>query len=385
MNFDLTDEQIAFQQASQDFAVKEMKPFSSDWDKDCYFPVEMLRKAGSMGFMSLYVPENMGGLALSRLSATLIFEQLAAGCTAMAAYITIHNMVTWMVATYASEEVKAEWGHGLASGQRLGSYCLTEPLAGSDAASLKTTANLQGSHYVLNGTKCFISGAGSTDLLIVMARTGDDGASGISAFAVPANTPGISYGRKEDKMGWNCQPTRTITFESVSVPKDNLLGDEDKGFQIAMQGLDGGRVNIAACSIGTAQQAIDEARHYMHERQQFNRSLSDFQALQFKLADMATELIAARQMLRLAACKLDSRDPQTSMYCAMAKKYATDAGFDICNNALQIFGGYGYMKEYAVERYVRDTRVHQILEGTNEIMRLIIARRLLDTTDSIIG
>ncbi|HEX4937534.1 MAG TPA: acyl-CoA dehydrogenase family protein [Candidatus Kapabacteria bacterium] len=377
MNFNLSDEQQAFQDTARAFARAELMPNAAQWDAEAYFPVEVIRKAGAMGFCGIYSPESAGGMGLSRLDAHLIFEQLAYGCTATTAYITIHNMSTWMLTTFGSEELVAQWGPDLTSGEKLASYCLTEPNAGSDAASLKTTARRDGDYYVLNGSKCFISGAGSTDVLILMARTGGEGAKGISCLLVPADLPGIEYGRKEEKMGWNCQPTRTISFANVRVPVSNRVGNEGDGFKFAMKGLDGGRINIATCSLGTAQAALDTAQRYLNERKQFGRALADFQALQFKLADMATDLVAARQMVRLAACKLDENDPEASLYCAMAKRFATDAGFAICNDALQIHGGYGYIREYPLERFVRDTRVHQILEGTNEIMRHIIARRLL--------
>jgi alkylation response protein AidB-like acyl-CoA dehydrogenase len=377
MNFNLSDEQKAFQDTARAFARAELMPNAAQWDAEAYFPVEVIRKAGAMGFCGIYSPESAGGMGLSRLDAHLIFEQLAYGCTATTAYITIHNMCTWMLTTFGSEELVAQWGPDLTSGEKLASYCLTEPNAGSDAASLKTSARRDGDHYILNGSKCFISGAGSTDVLILMARTGGEGAKGISCLLVPADLPGIEYGRKEEKMGWNCQPTRTISFDNVRVPVSNRVGNEGDGFKFAMKGLDGGRINIATCSLGTAQAALDTAQRYLNERKQFGRALADFQALQFKLADMATDLVAARQMVRLAACKRDENDPEASLYCAMAKRFATDAGFAICNDALQIHGGYGYIREYPLERFVRDTRVHQILEGTNEIMRHIIARRLL--------
>lgn len=377
MNFNLSDEQKAFQDTARAFARAELMPNAAQWDAEAYFPVDVIRKAGAMGFCGIYSPESAGGMGLSRLDAHLIFEQLAYGCTATTAYITIHNMSTWMLTTFGSEELVAQWGPDLTSGEKLASYCLTEPNAGSDAASLKTTARRDGDHYILNGSKCFISGAGATDVLILMARTGGEGAKGISCLLVPADLPGIQYGRKEEKMGWNCQPTRTISFDNVRVPVSNRVGNEGDGFKFAMKGLDGGRINIATCSLGTAQAALDTAQRYLNERKQFGRALADFQALQFKLADMATDLVAARQMVRLAASKLDENDPEASLYCAMAKRFATDAGFAICNDALQIHGGYGYIREYPLERFVRDTRVHQILEGTNEIMRHIIARRLL--------
>ncbi|MBP6352977.1 MAG: acyl-CoA dehydrogenase family protein [Acinetobacter sp.] len=378
MNFDLSEDQRAFQQVARDFAAAEMAPHAAQWDAQCIFPIEMIRKAGALGFCGMYTHEDVGGMGLSRLDASIVFEELAYACPSTAAYITIHNMATWMLASWAKPSVRAYWSPLLASGQKLASYCLTEPNAGSDAASLKTRAELVDGHYRLNGAKAFISGAGSTDLLVVMARTGGEGARGISAFAVPADTVGISYGRKEQKMGWNSQPTRIISFDNVMIPADHLLGAEGEGFKIAMRGIDGGRINIATCSMGAAQAALDAARIYLSERQQFGRSLADFQALQFKLADMVTELVAARQMVRLAATKLDQKAADANVYCAMAKRFATDVGFQVCNDALQLHGGNGYIREYPLERYLRDVRVHQILEGTNEIMRVIISRQLLN-------
>ncbi|MEO6921404.1 MAG: acyl-CoA dehydrogenase family protein [Collimonas sp.] len=377
MDFELSEDQRAFQQTARDFAAGELAPNAAKWDAEAIFPVDVIAKAGELGFCGLYTPEEVGGLGLSRLDATIVFEELARGCTSTTAYLTIHNMVSWMIANWATPAVKQHWCGKLAAGQKLGSYCLTEPGSGSDAASLKTSAERVDGHYVINGSKAFISGAGSTDVLVLMARTGAGGAHGVSAFLVPADAPGISYGRKEEKMGWNSQPTRTISFDNVRIPADHLLGAEGEGFRLAMRGLDGGRINIATCSVGTAQAALDAAHAYMSQRRQFNRPLSDFQALQFKLADMQTELVAARQMVRLAACKLDAKDPNATTYCAMAKRFATDIGFQICNEALQIHGGYGYIREYPLERHFRDVRVHQILEGTNEIMRVIIARQLL--------
>ena len=378
MNFDLSEDQRAFQQVARDFAAAEMAPHAAQWDAQCIFPIEMIRKAGALGFCGMYTHEDVGGMGLSRLDASIVFEELAYACPSTAAYITIHNMATWMLASWAKPSVRAYWSPLLASGQKLASYCLTEPNAGSDAASLKTRAELVDGHYRLNGAKAFISGAGSTELLVVMARTGGEGARGISAFAVPADTVGISYGRKEQKMGWNSQPTRIISFDNVMIPADHLLGAEGEGFKIAMRGIDGGRINIATCSMGAAQAALDAARIYLSERQQFGRSLADFQALQFKLADMVTELVAARQMVRLAATKLDQKAADANVYCAMAKRFATDVGFQVCNDALQLHGGNGYIREYPLERYLRDVRVHQILEGTNEIMRVIISRQLLN-------
>lgn len=377
MDFELSEEQEAFVALAKTFAANELAPHAARWDAEQYFPVEVIRKAGELGFCGLYAPLEVGGLGLTRLDAHLIFEQLAYGCTATTAYITIHNMCTWMVTAFGSESIKARFGVQLTSGEWLASYCLTEPGAGSDAGSLRTTARREGDDYVINGAKCFISGAGSTQVLVVMVRTGGDGPKGVSCLVVPGDTPGISYGRKEEKMGWNCQPTRAINFDNVRVPVGNRVGEEGQGFVFAMRGLDGGRINIASCSLGTAQAALDQAQQHLNSRQQFGRAIGEFQGLQFKLADMATELVAARQMVRLAAFKLDRDDPEKSVYCAMAKRFATDAGFNVCNEALQIFGGYGYIREYPLERFVRDTRVHQILEGTNEIMRHIIARRLL--------
>ena len=387
MDFELTEEQRAFAQTARDFAQAELAPHAAHWDEEGIFPKEAIAKAGELGFCGLYAPEAAGGLALPRLDATLVFEELAAVDPSTTAFITIHNMATWMLGTWATPAVRDHWGPLLTTGQKLASYCLTEPGAGSDAASLKTRAELAGHEYILNGSKAFISGAGATDVLVLMARTGDaaSGAGGISAFVVPADAPGITYGKKEHKMGWNSQPTRTISFDNVRIPANHLLGREGEGFKIAMKGLDGGRINIATCSVGAAQGALNAAQQYMHDRKQFGKPIASFQALQFKLADMATELVAARQMVRLAASKLDAGARDASTYCAMAKRFATDAGFNVCNEALQLHGGYGYIREYPLERLMRDARVHQILEGTNEIMRVIIARRMLegDAPDAI--
>lgn len=378
MDFDLNEDQRAFQQTAREFADGELAPHAAQWDAESIFPREVIGRAGELGFCGLYAAADYGGLGLSRLDSAIIFEELAAACPSTTAYLTIHNMATWMVCRFARPDVAAAWGPALTSGRKLASYCLTEPGAGSDAGSLRTTARAEGDHYVLNGSKAFISGAGSTDALVVMARTGGAGASGVTAFLVAADSPGIHYGKKEVKMGWNSQPTRAITFDDVRVPVDQRLGDEGRGFRIAMQGLDGGRINIATCSVGAAQGAIDATRRYLLERRQFDRPLADFQALQFRLADMATDLVAARQMVRLAATRLDAGHPDATTYCAMAKRFATDACFKVCNDALQLHGGYGYLREYPLERLLRDARVHQILEGTNEIMRVIIARRLLE-------
>lgn len=377
VNFNLTEDQQMFADTAKQFAEAEFAPHAAKWDQEHIFPKEVITKAGELGFCGLYSPEDAGGLGLSRLDSSIIFEQLSMGCTATTAMMTIHNMATWMIATWGTAQVKDEWCPSLVMGEKLASYCLTEPGAGSDAASLRTSAKKDGDHYVVNGSKMFISGAGETDVLVVMVRTGEAGAKGISALAIPADAEGVIYGKSEEKLGWNAQPTKLITFDNVKVPVENLLGEEGEGFKIAMKGLDGGRINIATCSIGTAQQALNTAMAYMQEREQFGKPIAAFQGMQFKLADMATELVAARQMVRLAAFKLDENDPEKTAYCAMAKQFATDIGFKVCDAALQIHGGYGYIKEYPLERHFRDVRVHQILEGTNEIMRVIVARRLL--------
>ena len=377
MDFDLTTTQKEYRDLARNFSEKELKPYAAQWDREAVFPKETLSKAGELGFLSLYVDTNYGGMGLGRLDASIIFEQLAQGCTSTTAFMTIHNMAIWMVSKFASEDLKEEWFPALSQGAKLASYCLTEPGSGSDAASLKTTAKKEGDHFILNGSKAFISGSGATDCLVLMARTGEQGAKGISCFLIPADLPGIEYGKNELKMGWKNQPTRLVSLTDVKVHKKNLIGEEGNGFKIAMQGLDGGRINIATCSIGTAQAAMEEAQRYMNEREQFGKKISEFQAMQFKIADMVTELVAARNMTRLAAFKIDQGHGEATTYSAMAKRYATDVGFNICNEALQIFGGYGYIQEYPLERNVRDVRVHQILEGTNEIMRMIIGRRMI--------
>lgn len=378
MDFTLSADQQAFVQTARDFAEKELAPHAAQWDAEHHFPVDVIRRAADLGFCGIYAEPDCGGLGLSRLDAALIFEQLSQGCTTTAAYITIHNMCTWMVTRFGNAEQKNQFGEKLTSGEWLASYCLTEPGAGSDAAALKTRADRDGDSYLLNGSKMFISGAGATDILIVMARTADNGAKGISTFIVPANTPGVSFGKNEEKMGWNAQPTRAIVFEDVRIPASYRIGEEGQGFGFAMKGLDGGRLNIASCSLGTAQAALRLAHRYLKERKQFGKNLADFQALQFRLADMATELQAARLMVYHAASRLDAGDADATLHCAMAKRFATDACFTVCNEALQLHGGYGYLRDFPLERMVRDVRVHQILEGTNEIMRLITARKLLD-------
>ena len=379
----LSEEQAAFRQAACDFAAAGLAPHAARWDAEKIFPRQAIAEAGELGFCGLYVDERAGGSGLSRLDAAIVFEELAAVDPSTAAFISIHNMATWMLTRFAKPALRDAWGPALASGSKLASYCLTEPGAGSDAASLKTRAVRDGDDYLLTGSKAFISGAGDTDMLVVMARTGGDGARGISAFAVPADTAGISYGRKEEKLGWNSQPTRGVSLDSVRIPAVNLLGDEGDGFRIAMKGLDGGRINIAACSVGAGQGALDAARRYLGQRRQFGKALGEFQGLQFKLADMATQLVAARQMVHAAARKLDAGSADATPWCAMAKRFATDAGFAVCNEALQLHGGYGYTREYPVERLLRDCRVHQILEGTNEIMRVIVARHLLNTEEEL--
>lgn len=379
MDFELSDEQRLLVDSARQFASRELAPHAAEWDRDHHFPVDVIKRAAEQGYLALYIKEDDGGLGLSRLSASLIFEQLSAGCIATTAFLTIHNMASWMLASFADQALKNAWLPRLVSGELLASYCLTEPDAGSDAAHLRTRAKRAGDDYVLDGSKCFISGAGSTDVLIVMARTGEEsGAKGVSCFLVPADAEGVKYGRNELKMGWRAQPTRTITFEGVRIPAGNRIGPEGQGFVYAMKGLDGGRINIASCSLGAAQAALEQSLRYVEERKQFGKPLSDFQSLQFKLADMLTDLTASRQMVRLAAHKLDHGHSEASLYCAMAKRFATDHCFTLCNEALQLHGGYGYLNDYPLERWVRDSRVHQILEGTNEIMRVIIARRLLD-------
>ncbi len=377
MHFALTEEQAAIQETALTFAKERIAPHAAEWDETSHFPVDVIRDTAALGMAAIYVPAEQGGSGLSRLDGALIMEALAYGCPAVSAYISIHNMVAWMVGKYGSDTQRSEWMPKLASMEWLSSYCLTEPGAGSDAAALKTRARRVGDHYVLDGTKQFISGAGSADFYFVFARTGDEGAGGVSAFAVMKGTPGLSFGALEKKMGWNAQPTRQVIFEGCKVPVANRIGKEGQGFKFAMSGLDGGRVNIGACSLGAAWAALDKARQYATERKAFGRPIADFQALQFKLADMATELEAARLMIYRAADALDRADPQASMYSAMGKRLATDLGFKIVNDALQVHGGYGYLKDYGLEKLVRDLRVHQILEGTNEIMRVVISRKVL--------
>ena len=377
MEFALNEDQRAIQEAARAFAEAEFAPHSALWDEEKIFPVAVMRKAAELGFAAIYVAEEMGGSGLKRLDAALIFEELARGDVAVSAFISIHNMASWMIDRFGSDSLRAKYNPRLATMELIASYCLTEPGSGSDAAAMKTSARRDGDHYVLNGSKAFISGAGVSDLYLVMARTGGAGAKGVSTFVVEKGTPGLSFGANERKLGWNAQPTALVNFDDVRVPVENRVGEEGEGFKFAMAGLDGGRLNIAACSLGGAQLALETATDYLKTRHQFGRPLADFQALQFRLADMATELEAARLMVRNAADALDRKDPAATKLCAMAKRFATDAGFEVANQALQLHGGYGYLRDYPLERIVRDLRVHQILEGANEIMRVIIAREML--------
>jgi alkylation response protein AidB-like acyl-CoA dehydrogenase len=377
MDFDLSEDQRAFQETARSFARDEWLPHASGWDAREEFPVAALRAAAALGFAGIYVGEEFGGSALTRLDATLIFEELATACASTAAYLSIHNMASWMIDRFGTKEQRARFLPKLMSMEHFASYCLTEPGSGSDAAALQTSARRDGGDYVLNGSKAFISGGGSSDIYVAMVRTGESGPKGISCLVIEKDTKGLSFGKKEEKLGWHSQPTRAVIFDDCRVPVANRLGKEGEGFSIAMMGLDGGRLNIGACSLGGARAAFEAARGYMLERRQFGQRLADFQALQFKLADMASELDAARLLLWRAATSLDRKDPQATLHCAMAKRIATDAGFHVTNEALQLHGGYGYLKDFPIERHLRDLRVHQILEGTNEIMRVIIARHLL--------
>ncbi|WP_433564823.1 acyl-CoA dehydrogenase family protein [Nocardia sp. CA-151230] len=375
--FVLDEDEKAIVETARSFADELLAPNALEWDERKHFPVDVLRKAGSLGLGGIYVREDVGGSELRRLDAVRIFEQLATGCPAVAAYISIHNMATWMIDTYGDEAQRNRWLPGLTSMDRLASYALTEPGVGSDAAALSTRAVRDGDDYLLTGVKQFISGAGSSDVYVIMARTGNEGARGISAFIVPADTPGLSFGANEKKMGWNAQPTRQVILDNARVPAANLLGAEGNGFRIAMNGLNGGRLNIAACSMGGAQVALDKTVEYMAQRKAFGSRLLDNTALQFELADMRTSLEAARTLLWRAAAALDADAPDKVELCAMAKRFATDAGFEVANKALQLHGGYGYLAEYGIEKIVRDLRVHQILEGTNEIMRVVVARSVV--------
>jgi alkylation response protein AidB-like acyl-CoA dehydrogenase len=376
MPFELSEDQRLIQKTARDFAAAKLAPFAAKWDEEETFPIPAMREAAELGFAGIYVKGDVGGSELTRLDAALIFEELSAGCTSTAAYISIHNMASWMIDRFGTDEQRRKWLPKLAPMQLIASYCLTEPGAGSDAANLKTKAVRDGDHYILNGAKAFISGAGVSDVYVCMVRTGVDGPKGISCIVVEKGTKGLSFGKNERKMGWRSQPTAQVIFEDCRVPVANRIGAEGEGFRIAMMGLDGGRINIGACSLGTARAALEQAQRYVTERKQFGQTIGDFQTTQFKIADMATELEASRLMIWNAAAALDRRDPRATMLCAMAKRFASDNASKIANDALQLHGGYGYLKDFPLERHVRDLRVHQILEGTNEIMRVIIAREL---------
>ncbi len=377
MDFALTEDQRAIQDAARAFAEAELAPHSAEWDETKHFPVDVMRQAAEMGFCGIYTGEEHGGMALGRVESAVIFEELSRGDVSTAAFISIHNMATWMIDSVGSAELRARYVPALVTMEKIASYCLTEPGSGSDAAALRTTAVRDGDHWVLNGSKAFISGAGTSDVYVVMARTGADGPKGISTFVVDKDAPGLSFGGQERKMGWNSQPTAIVQFDDCRVPAENLLGQEGHGFRYAMMGLDGGRLNIAACSLGGARLALERAQEYVAGRKQFGKPIGDFQNTQFKLADMATQLEAARLMVLRGAWAIDTNHPEKTKWCAMAKRLATDACFQIADEALQLHGGYGYLKDYPLERIVRDLRVHRILEGTNEIMRVITAREMM--------
>ena len=376
--FALTEDQTAIREMARGFADEKLAPHALKWDEEKHLPLDVIREAAALGIGGIYIKDDVGGSGMTRFDAALIFEALATGCPAVSSFISIHNMAAWMIDAYGSTEQRHQWLPQLCTMAKMASYCLTEPGAGSDAAALRTRAVLDGDHYVINGQKQFISGAGANDLYVCMVRTGVDGPGGVSAIVVERDTPGVSFGANERKMGWNAQPTRAVIFENARVPVANRLGPEGIGFKVAMAGLDGGRLNIAACSLGGAQTALDKSLTYMKERKAFGKRLDEFQALQFKVADMATELEAARTFLWRAASALDAKAGDATMLCAMAKRFATDIGFNVANDALQLHGGYGYLAEYGIEKIVRDLRVHQILEGTNEIMRVIVSRKLIE-------
>lgn len=378
MDFHFTEEQQAFRKMAQTFAETELAPYAQQWDEEHHFPIDTYRKAASLGLAGMYVSEELGGTGLTRLDAALIFEELSRGCVSTAAFLSIHNMVAWLIDRYGSPALKQNFGKKLTRMELFASYALSEPASGSDAAALKTTAVREGDYYRVNGSKAFITGGSVSDLYACMVRTGDHTHRGISCLLIEKETPGLSFGKRENKLGWNSSPTTMLFFENCKVPVANLIGAEGQGFKMALQALNGGRINIAACSLGGAKACLQMTQAYMHERKQFNHKLAEFQALQFKFADMLTHFEAARLMVYRAADSLQKQEHLAPMYCAMAKRYATDRCFDICNDALQLHGGYGYLKEYQVERYFRDLRVHQILEGTNEIMRVIIARHALE-------
>ena len=377
MDFSLSNDQIAFKSMVQNFAKDKMAPYANKWDQEKILPVDVLKDAAKLGLGGIYIDEKLGGTGLTRLDAALIFEELSTACPSTAAFLSIHNMTSWMISQYGTNYHFDTYLPKLMSMEYISSYCLTEPGSGSDAAALSTTAKKDGDYYILNGTKAFISGASLSDIYLTMVRTGDKTPNGISCLIIDKDSEGLSFGKLETKMGWNSQPTAQVIFENCKVPIKNLVGKEGDGFKIAMQGLDGGRINIASCSLGAARICLEKSISYVTDRKQFGKKISDFQATQFKLSDMATKLEAARLMVMKAASDLDNKAQETTKMCAMAKRFATDIGFDICNEALQLHGGYGYLSEYEIERYVRDLRVHQILEGTNEVMRVIISRALL--------
>jgi acyl-CoA dehydrogenase len=374
--FGLTEDQLAIQDTARKFTADRITPFAAEWDEKHHYPVDVWKAAGELGFGAIYVSEESGGIGLGRLDAALIMEAMSYGCPATSAYISIHNMGAWMIDTFADQQLKDRYLPDLVTMEKIVSYCLTEPGSGSDAAALKTSARLDGDHYVLNGTKQFISGGGYNDVYIVMARTGEHKSRGISCFVVDKGTPGLSFGAPEKKLGWNSSPTAQVVFEDCRVPVENRVGAEGDGFKFAMAGLDGGRINIGACSLGGAQRCLDEAIQYSKDRKQFDQPIADFQNTQFRLAEMATELEAARALLYMAAAKVTAKSPDKTRFAAMAKLLASDTGSSVVDRALQIFGGYGYLKDYPIERFWRDLRVHRILEGTNEVMRMIIGRDL---------
>jgi acyl-CoA dehydrogenase len=375
--FELTEDQLAIQDAARKFTADRITPFAAEWDEKHIFPRDTIKEAADLGFAAIYVSEESGGIGLGRLEAALIMEAMAYGCPSTSAFISIHNMASWMIDTFGSDELKARYLPDLVTMDKIASYCLTEPGSGSDAAALKTKAVLDGDHYVVNGSKQFISGAGANDVYVTMVRTGEDGPKGISCLVVDKDTPGVSFGANEKKLGWHSQPTAQVIFDNARIPVANRVGAEGDGFRFAMMGLDGGRLNIGACSLGGAQRCLDEAVAYTNDRKQFGKRISDFQNTQFMLADMATDLEAARALLYLAAAKVSANAPDKTKFAAMAKRLATDSGSKIVNDALQLFGGYGYLQDYPIERFWRDLRVHSILEGTNQVMRMIVAREML--------
>jgi alkylation response protein AidB-like acyl-CoA dehydrogenase len=375
--FELTEDQLAIQEAARKFTADRITPFAAEWDEKHIFPRDTIKEAADLGFAAIYVSEESGGIGLGRLEAALIMEAMAYGCPSTSAFISIHNMASWMIDTFGSEDLKGRYLPDLVTMDKIASYCLTEPGSGSDAAALKTKAVLDGDHYVVNGSKQFISGAGANDVYVTMVRTGEDGPKGISCLVIDRDTPGVSFGANEKKLGWHSQPTAQVIFDNARIPVANRVGAEGDGFRFAMMGLDGGRLNIGACSLGGAQRCLDEAVNYTNDRKQFGKRISDFQNTQFMLADMATDLEAARALLYLAAAKVSNNAPDKTKFAAMAKRLSTDSGSKIVNDALQLFGGYGYLQDYPIERFWRDLRVHSILEGTNQVMRMIVAREML--------